>query len=123
MIGFDFLKVQQENWQKEKKYIKKRSDLRVYTERDVPRDVPGQTGTGHPVVPLSRDKKVLPVPLSLCPRTRAGANVPGQTPLSRPVPGQNDLKIFKKKDQISHFRTSFLCFRTSFPVLERPFLF
>ena len=66
-------------------------------------------------------KKIL-VPVSRCPGTRAGANVPGQTPLSRPVPGQNDLKIFKKKDQISHFRTSFLCFRTSFPVLERPFL-
>ena len=29
--------------------------------------------------------------------SRAGANVPGQTPLSRPVPGQNDLKNFKKK--------------------------
>ena len=28
------------------------------------RDVPGQTGTGRPVIPLSRDKKVLPVPLS-----------------------------------------------------------
>ena len=66
-------------------------------------------------------KKIL-VPVSRCPGTRAGANVPGQTPLSRPVPGQNDLKTFKKKDQISHFRTSFLCFRTSFPVLERPFL-
>ena len=47
------------------------------------RDVPGQ-------------KKIL-VPESRCPGTRAGANVPGQTPLSRPVPGQNNLKIFKKK--------------------------
>ena len=28
------------------------------------RDVPGQTGTGHPVVPLSRDKKKF---LSRCP--------------------------------------------------------
>ena len=27
--------------------------------RDVPRDVPGQTGTGRPIVPLSRDKKKL----------------------------------------------------------------
>ena len=26
------------------------------------RDVPGQTGTGHPVVPLSRDKKKILVP-------------------------------------------------------------
>ena len=50
------------------------------------RDVPGQTGTGHPVVPLSRDNSISLVPLSLCPGTRAGANVPGQSPLSRDVP-------------------------------------
>ena len=31
--------------------------------------------------------------MSRCPGTRAGANVPGQIPLSRPVPGQNDSKI------------------------------
>ena len=31
---------------------------RVSKGRDVPRDIPGQTGTGRPVVPLSRDKKV-----------------------------------------------------------------
>ena len=52
--------------------------------------VPGQKKFPCPVVPLSRDKKVLPVPLSLCPGTMAGANVPGQTPLSRDVPGQNE---------------------------------
>ena len=83
-----------------------------------------------------RDKPGRDVPLSLCPGTRAGANVPGQTPLSRDVPGQNELKIFKKIYQIFCFRTSFTCFRTSFscfrtsfsvsdhffPVLERPFL-
>ena len=77
--------------------------------RDIPRDVPGQTGTGCPVVPLSREKKFFP-------GTRAGSNVPGQTPLSLLVPGQNNLFFFKKKDQISYFRTSI-------PVLERPFLF
>ena len=44
------------------------------------RDVPGQTGTGRPVVPLSRDKKVLPVPLSLCPGTK-NISCPG-VPLS-----------------------------------------
>ena len=60
------------------------------------RDVPGQTGMGRPVVPLSGTIFFL-VLVSLCPGTRAGANAPGQTPLSRPVPGQNDLKIFKKK--------------------------
>ena len=33
--------------------------------------------------------------MSLCPGTRAGANVPEQTLLSRDVPGQNVLKFFK----------------------------
>ena len=47
------------------------------------RDVPGQTGTGRPVIPLSQDKKKIVVPVSHCLGTRAGANVPGQTPLSR----------------------------------------
>ena len=42
---------------------------RVSTGRDVPRDVPGQTGTGRTVVPLSRDKIFF---LSRCPF------VPGQ---------------------------------------------
>ena len=81
------------------------------------RDVPGQTGTERPVVPLSRDKKTNLVPVSRCPRTRAGANVPGQTPLSRPVPGQNDLKICKKK------KTRFPVLEHHFSVLEHPFLF
>jgi hypothetical protein len=61
--------------------------------------------------------------VSLCPGTRAKANVPGQNPLSRYVPGQNELKFSKTNDQISHFRTSFSCFRTSFPVFEHRFLF
>ena len=38
------------------------------------------------------------VPMSLCLRARAGAKIPGQIPLSRDVPGQNILKISKKKD-------------------------
>ena len=63
-------------------------------------DIPGQSGTGSPVVPLSRtkkipcaasllswDKKIL-VLLSLCRRTRAAEKIPGQTPLSRDVLGQ-----------------------------------
>ena len=69
-------------------------------------------GTGRPVVPLS-----------LCPGTRTGANVPGQNPLSLNVPGQNKSKIFKKNDQIYCFRTSFSYFETSFPVIEHCFLF
>ena len=57
------------------------------------RDVPGQTGTGRPVIPLSRDKKKL---LSQCPIVLGQ----GQEQMSRTnssVPGKNDLKIFKKK--------------------------
>ena len=66
--------------------------------------------------------------MSLCPGTRAGANVPGQTPLSRdkitfPKEHKKQEKDVPKQenDQISCFRTSFSCFRTSFPVLEHPF--
>ena len=52
-------------------------------------------GTGRPAVPLSRDKDIFLVPVSLCPGTRAGVNVPGQTPLSRDVPGQNHFTILQ----------------------------
>ena len=41
----------------------------VSTGREVPRDGPGQTGTGRPIVPLSQDKEIF---LSRCPF------VPGQ---------------------------------------------
>ena len=74
------------------------------------RDVPGQTGTGRPVVPLSWDKNFF---LSRCPV----------------VPGQGQEQMSRDKllcpgpDQISRLKTSFFYFRTSFPVLERPFLF
>ena len=62
--------------------------------RDVPLSLcPGTNKFPCPVVPLSRDKKVLPVQLSLCPGTRAGAKIPGQTLLSRDVPGQNHFPI------------------------------
>ena len=91
----------------------------VFPRDRTSRDKPGRN------VPLSLcpgTKKNL-VPVSLCPGTRAGAKIPGQTPLSRDVPGQNEFKNFKKKDQISCFRTSFSCFRTFFPVLEHAFLF
>jgi hypothetical protein len=54
----------------------------VSTGRDVPLDVPGQRN--------------FLVPVSLCPGTRAGANVLGQIPLSRDVPGQNH---FPKRTQ------------------------
>ena len=39
--------------------------------------------------PKSTQRNFL-VPVSLCPRTRAGAKIPGQTPLSWDVPGQNE---------------------------------
>ena len=57
------------------------------------RDVPGQTGTGRPVIPLSRDKKNCcpSVPLSW---DKGRSKCPGT---NSSVPGKNDLKIFKKK--------------------------
>jgi hypothetical protein len=68
--------------------------------------------------------------VSLGPGTRAVAKIPGQTPLSRdkitfPKEQKNQEKDIPKQenDQISSFRASFSCFRTSFPVLEQPFLF
>ena len=95
----------------------------------------GFHGTGRPVVPLSRDKKVslslvplsrdkkvLPVPVSLCPGTRAGANVPGQTPLSRDVPGQNELKNFKKMTKFPVFGHHFYVSVHRFPILNQLFL-
>ena len=60
-----------------------------------------------------QDKPGRDVPLSLCPGTRAGAN----------VSGQNELKNFKKMTRFPVFEHHFRCFRTSFPVLECPFLF
>ena len=78
-----------------------------------PRDGTSRGTSRCPFVP--GQKKIL-VPVSSCPGTRAGANVPWQTPLSRPVPGQNNLKIFKK-------RTRFPILEHHFSVLEHPFLF
>ena len=92
------------------------SYISVSKGRDVTRDVQGQTGTGRTTVPLTQDKDIFLVLVSLCPGTRAEAKIPGQTPLSRDVPGQNKFKNLKKKDEIS-------CFRTYLPVLEHPFLF
>ena len=102
-----------------------------WTSVSTGRDVLGQTGTGRPVVPLSRDKKIF---LSRCPFVPGQ----GQEQMSRDkhlCPGTSRDKItFPKEhkkqekdvpkqenDQISCFRTSFSCFRTSFPVLEHPF--
>ena len=45
---------------------------------------------------VTGQKKVL-VPVSLCPGTRAGANVPGQTLMSRDVPEQKNFENFKKR--------------------------
>ena len=67
---------------------------RMMTRVSTGRDVPGQTGTnrdGTSRCPFVPGQKNFLVPVSLCPGTRAGANVPGQTLLSRPVPEQNDL--------------------------------
>ena len=98
--------------------------------RDVPRDVPGQTGTGRPIVPLSRDKKNS---LSRCPF------VPGQksfacpaVPLSRDkgrskcpgtnssVPGRPGTKWILRN---SEKKNRYPVLEHHFPVLEHLFLF
>jgi hypothetical protein len=62
--------------------------------------------SSRPFVPGQKNNSCPGVP---CPGTRAEAKITGQTPQSRDVPGQNELKIFKKG--------------TQFPVLEHAFLF
>ena len=49
------------------------------------------------------------------------ANVPGQTTLSRDVPGQNELKIFKKMTRFPVFGHHFPVLEHHFPVLEHHF--
>jgi hypothetical protein len=51
--------------------------------------------------PFVPGQKYFLVPLSLCPGTRAGAKIPGQIPLSRDVPGQNNFskKTHKKQEK------------------------
>ena len=63
-------------------------------------------------VPLTRDKKVLPVPLSLCPGTRADAKIPGQTLLSR---DKTRAKKSQKKSQFFFQKLYF--FYSLFPSL------
>ena len=72
-------------------------------------DVPGQ--------------KRIPVPVSLCPGIRAGANLSGQAPLSQDVPGQNEFKNFKKMTRFPVFGHHFPVLEHPFPVLEQCFLF
>ena len=76
----------------------KRFQIRVSKELDIPR------------------QKYFHVLLSLCPGTRAEAKIPGQTPLSRDVPGQNALKFFRKM-------TRFPVLEHYFCSLDHPFLF
>ena len=59
----------------------------------------GTNRDGTSSCPFVLGQKKILVPVSLCPGTRAGANVPGQTPLSRPVPGQNNLPKRTKKQE------------------------
>ena len=67
----------------------------------VPRDVPGQTGTGRPVVPLSRDKEIF---LSRCPFVPGQ----GQEQMSRDkplCPGTSWDKITLQKTGKGHSKT------------------
>ena len=47
--------------------------------------------------PFVPGQKYFLVPVSLCPRTRAGAKIPGQTPLSLDAQGQNYFPPKKQK--------------------------
>ena len=58
---------------------------------------PGTNGTSRcPFVP---GQKNFLVPVSLCPGTRAGAKIPGQTPLSQDFPEQNHFPEHKKQEK------------------------
>ena len=79
-------------------------------------------GNNFPAVPLSREKTFS------CPGVPlAWAKIPGQLLF----PGTTKwmsiyliaLKFFRRNDQNSCFRPSFFCFRISFLILERPFMF
>ena len=76
--------------------------------QDVPRDVPGQTGTGRPVVPLSRDKKKF---LSRCPFVPGQ----GQEQMSRDklfCPGTSRDKITPQKPGKRRSKTEKGCSKT-----------
>ena len=95
--------------------------IRVSEGWNVPLDKPGQTRTGRPVVPLSRDKKVS---LSRCPFVPGQ----GQEQMSRDkllCPGTSrdkmNLKIFKKKTRFPVLEHHFPVLEHRFPVLEHPF--
>ena len=65
---------------------------------------------------FSRDEKNL-VPVSLCPGTRAGANVPGR-------PGTKLIKKFQRKNtRFPVLEHHFPVLEHHIPVLEHPFLF
>jgi hypothetical protein len=55
---------------------------------------------------------------SKCPGTRAEANVPGQTPLSTDVPGQNHLPKKAKKNRKRRSKTGKGRFQTGEDVLK-----
>jgi hypothetical protein len=55
--------------------------------------------------------------------TRAGAKIPGQTPLSWDVPVQNESNFFKKNTSFSVLEHHFSVLEHHFSVLEDPFLF
>ena len=55
--------------------------------------------------------------------TRPGEKIPGQTPLSRDVPGQNELKNFKTKNRFPVLEDHFSILEHHIPVLEFPFVF
>jgi hypothetical protein len=77
---------------------KKKKQTSVSTGRDVPRGIPGQSGTERPVIPLSWDKEIF---LSQCPFFPGQ----GQEQMSGDVPGQNHLPKNNQKTGKRHSKT------------------
>ena len=72
--------------------------------------------------PFCPRTKIFPcpfVPLSLCPRTRGGAKIPGQNRQSRDVPGQNHFPPKKQKTGKVRFKTGKGCSKTGKEVLKQ----
>ena len=97
-------------------------ETRVSKGQDVHRDIPGQFGTGLPVVPLSRDKKVSLSQQTFVPRQKK-FHCPG-VHLSRDKSSSKNLgtnSSFPGRPETSWDKTTTLKFQR-FPVLEHPFL-
>ena len=116
--SFHLSEISKKNWRSKMKpfVIQSMIKTRISKGQDVPRDVPGQSGTGRPVVPLSRDKKKSCPGVSLS-RDKGRSKCPGTISSFPARPETKRFKIFQKKE------TRFPILEHHFSVLEHPFLF